>query len=125
MEAHGVATPECFSRADPPFDVILDEMARYLGVATAAAGPSLYAAYPTTTRLSRSSHHITSHTFSRGGRACVLIAVGSGFRRATGRALRLLHCPVAMPCDKKPHHPWARRPSYGLAEYGLAEYGLA
>ena len=38
MEAHGVATPECFSRADPPFDVILDEMARYLGVATAAAG---------------------------------------------------------------------------------------
>ena len=38
MEAHGVATPEEFSRADPPFDVILDEMAGYLGVAGAAAG---------------------------------------------------------------------------------------
>ena len=38
MEAHGVATPEPFSRADPPFDVILDYMAGYLGVAGAAAG---------------------------------------------------------------------------------------
>ena len=38
MEAHGVATPEEFSRADPPFDVILDEMAGYLGVAGRARG---------------------------------------------------------------------------------------
>ena len=36
MEAHGVATPAEFSRADPPFDVILDEMAGYLGVAVAS-----------------------------------------------------------------------------------------
>ena len=38
MEAHGVATPKPFSRADPPSDVILDYMAGYLGVAGAAAG---------------------------------------------------------------------------------------
>ena len=38
MEAHGVAPPEPFSRAAPPFDVILDYMAGYLGVAGAAAG---------------------------------------------------------------------------------------
>ena len=40
MDAHGVATPEEFSRADPPFDVILDEMAGYLGVAGAAGHSS-------------------------------------------------------------------------------------
>ena len=39
MEAHGVATPEEFSRADPPFDSCLDAyVAHYLGVASAAAG---------------------------------------------------------------------------------------
>ena len=39
MEAHGVATPEEFSRADPPFDSCLDAyVAHYLGVAGAAAG---------------------------------------------------------------------------------------
>ena len=67
MEAHGVATPEEFSRADPPFDVILDEMAGYLGVAGAAAGRLTCRAWCTALGRTRTMAQLVQREATAGG----------------------------------------------------------
>ena len=69
MEAHGVATPEPFSRADPPFDVILDYMAGYLGVASAAAGRMTCRAWCTALGHTRTMAQLVQREATAYGRA--------------------------------------------------------
>ena len=85
MEAHGVATPEEFSRADPPFDVILDEMAGYLGVAGAAAGRLTCRAWCTALGRTRTMAQLVQREATAGGLALPM----APWRRSRAQSPRL------------------------------------
>jgi hypothetical protein len=70
MEAQGVATPEEFSRADPPFDSCLDAyVAHYLGVAGAAAGRMTCRAWCTALSHTRTMAQLVHREATACGRA--------------------------------------------------------